>query len=105
MEGSDLATNVGIPFVVSNVHYDFSPPIITLTHPANNTYQSKTYFNYQITEDLLYGQVSWIQLYTRGVKPDTVILKGAELIAGIITEKGVAKAPFEESIKKLFQAN
>ena len=83
MEGSDLATNVGIPFVVSNVHYDFSPPIITLTHPANNTYQSKTYFNYQITEDLLYGQVSWIQLYTRGVKPDTVILKGAELIAGI----------------------
>ena len=28
-----------------------------------------------------------------------------ELIAGIITEKGFAKAPFEESIKKLFQAN
>ena len=28
-----------------------------------------------------------------------------ELIAGIITEKGIAKAPFEESIKKLFQAN
>ena len=25
-----------------------------------------------------------------------------ELIAGIITEKGVAKPPFEESIKKLF---
>jgi len=28
-----------------------------------------------------------------------------ELIAGLITEKGVAKPPFEESIKKLFQAN
>ena len=28
-----------------------------------------------------------------------------ELITGIITEKGVVKAPFEESIKKLFQAN
>ena len=28
-----------------------------------------------------------------------------ELIAGIITEKGVAQPPFEESIKKLFQAN
>jgi methylthioribose-1-phosphate isomerase len=28
-----------------------------------------------------------------------------ELIAGIITEKGIAKPPFEESIKKLFQAN
>jgi len=28
-----------------------------------------------------------------------------ELIAGIITERGVAKHPFEESIKKLFQAN
>jgi methylthioribose-1-phosphate isomerase len=28
-----------------------------------------------------------------------------ELIAGIITEKGVAKPPYEESIKKLFQAN
>ena len=28
-----------------------------------------------------------------------------ELVAGIITEKGVAKPPFEESIKKLFQAN
>jgi len=28
-----------------------------------------------------------------------------ELISGIITEKGVAKAPYEESIKKLFQAN
>jgi len=28
-----------------------------------------------------------------------------ELITGIITEKGVATAPFEESIKKLFQAN
>jgi len=28
-----------------------------------------------------------------------------ELIAGIITEKGIAKSPFEESIKKLFQAN
>jgi methylthioribose-1-phosphate isomerase len=28
-----------------------------------------------------------------------------ELIAGIITEKGVAKPPYDESIKKLFQAN
>ena len=28
-----------------------------------------------------------------------------ELIAGIITENGVATAPFEESIKKLFQTN
>jgi methylthioribose-1-phosphate isomerase len=28
-----------------------------------------------------------------------------ELIAGIITEKGIAKLPFEESIKNLFQAN
>ena len=28
-----------------------------------------------------------------------------ELISGIITEKGVAIAPFEESIKKLFEAN
>ena len=28
-----------------------------------------------------------------------------ELIAGIITEAGIAKSPFEESIKKLFQAN
>ncbi|MDB3957101.1 S-methyl-5-thioribose-1-phosphate isomerase [Candidatus Nitrosopelagicus sp.] len=28
-----------------------------------------------------------------------------ELIAGIITEKGIAKFPLEESIKKLFQAN
>ena len=28
-----------------------------------------------------------------------------ELISGIITEKGIAKHPFEESIKKLFQAN
>ena len=28
-----------------------------------------------------------------------------ELINGIITEKGVAKPPYEESIKKLFQAN
>jgi len=28
-----------------------------------------------------------------------------ELIAGIITEKGIAKFPFEQSIKKLFQAN
>jgi methylthioribose-1-phosphate isomerase len=28
-----------------------------------------------------------------------------ELITGIITEKGVVKAPYEESIKKLFEAN
>ena len=28
-----------------------------------------------------------------------------ELVSGIITEKGVAVAPFEESLKKLFQAN
>ena len=28
-----------------------------------------------------------------------------ELISGIITEKGVAKPPFEESIKKLFENN
>ncbi len=28
-----------------------------------------------------------------------------ELISGIITEKGVAKPPFEESIRKLFEAN
>ena len=28
-----------------------------------------------------------------------------ELISGIITEKGVARAPYEESIPKLFQAN
>ena len=28
-----------------------------------------------------------------------------ELITGIITEKGVAKPPYEQSIKKLFEAN
>ena len=28
-----------------------------------------------------------------------------ELISGIITEKGVAIAPYEESIQKLFEAN
>ncbi len=28
-----------------------------------------------------------------------------ELISGIITEKGVANPPYEESIKKLFEAN
>ena len=28
-----------------------------------------------------------------------------ELISGIITEKGIAKPPYEESIKKLFKAN
>jgi len=28
-----------------------------------------------------------------------------DLISGIITEKGIAKAPYEESIKKLFEAN
>jgi len=28
-----------------------------------------------------------------------------ELIAGIITEKGVAMAPYEKSIPKLFEAN
>ncbi len=28
-----------------------------------------------------------------------------ELISGIITEKGVATPPYEESIKKLFEAN
>jgi len=27
-----------------------------------------------------------------------------ELISGIITEKGVARAPYEESIQKLFQS-
>jgi methylthioribose-1-phosphate isomerase len=28
-----------------------------------------------------------------------------ELISGIITENGIAKPPFEESIKELFEAN
>jgi len=28
-----------------------------------------------------------------------------ELISGIITEKGIAKPPYEESIKKLFEVN
>ena len=28
-----------------------------------------------------------------------------ELVSGIITEKGIAKAPFDDSIKKLFEAN
>ena len=83
MKGADLATNEGIPSKVTSVHYDFSPPIITLTHPANNTYQAKTFLNYELSEDLLYGQVSWLQLYTRGVTPDTVILQGNELLAGL----------------------
>ena len=83
MKGADLATNEGIPSKVTSVHYDFSPPIITLTHPANNTYQAKTFLNYELSEDLLYGQVSWLQLYTRGVTPDTVMLQGNELLAGL----------------------
>jgi len=83
MKGADLATNEGIPSKITSVHYDFSPPIITLTHPANNTYQAKTFLNYELSEDLLYGQVSWLQLYTRGVTPDTVILQGNELLAGL----------------------
>ncbi len=106
MQGSDLATNIGIPFTVSKVHYDFSPPIITLSHPADNTYQSKTYFNYQITEDLHYGQVSWVRLYTRGVKPDTVILQGSELIAGVndsITFAGMKKLKDGASYDIIFE--
>ncbi|MEC9274309.1 MAG: Ig-like domain-containing protein, partial [Candidatus Neomarinimicrobiota bacterium] len=106
IQGSDLATNIGIPFTVSTVHYDFSPPIITLTHPADNTYQSKTYLNYQITEDLHYGQVSWVRLYTRGVKPDTVILQGSELIAGVndsITFAGMKKLKDGASYDIIFE--
>ena len=83
MQGSDLATNIGTPFNVVEVYYDFSAPIITLSHPSDNTYQSKTFLNYEITEDLLYGQVSWVRLYTRGVVPDTVTLQGTELVAGV----------------------
>ena len=107
MKGADLATNEGIPSKVTSVHYDFSPPIITLTHPANNTYQAKTFLNYELSEDLLYGQVSWLQLYTRGVTPDTVILQGDELLAGLhdtTTFSAIVKLKDGASYDLLFDA-
>ena len=60
------------------------------------------------TRDQLYINGKWVQPIGTGsidVINPAFDMTPPELIAGIITEKGVAKAPFEESIKKLFQAN
>ena len=53
-----------------------------------------------------------LELETKKLPPDGInVINPAfdmtppELVSGIITENGIAKAPFEDAIKKLFQAN
>ena len=57
-------------------------------------------------------QVKSLELEIRKTAPDGIdVINPAfdmtppELISGIITENGIVKLPYEDSIKKLFEAN
>ena len=68
--GVDLAENESLPFTISKIVYDITPPVFTNVIPSTESYLNSPDISYEINEDLHSGSFSWDFGWRREFKYD-----------------------------------
>ena len=79
--GADLAGNVSDTVRVDSIHYDITPPVLTMIYPFNDTAINDATVSYASSEQLLAGEFLWTQMggTADSASPHTVVLVDDEL--------------------------
>ncbi len=87
--GTDLAGNVGESAVASDIRYDISKPIFTITRPKENYVNVESITNYSLNEDIVSGTATWVRTggkilgpVATANRPQVMELVGEELLGG-----------------------
>ena len=59
IQGMDRSGNLSDTLLVNNIRFDTSKPEFLINYPKNNQYVSSTDLEYNISEDLLSGEIIW----------------------------------------------
>ena len=59
MEGTDKAGNKSDSLLIKNIHFDKTSPEFLINNPKSNEYISSAELEYNISEDLLSGEIIW----------------------------------------------
>ena len=81
MIGVDLAGNISDAVFLDSVHYDITPPVITMIYPFNNEAINNPTISYAISEKLAFGEILWTQVdgAEDSLSPHIVSMVGEEL--------------------------
>ena len=79
--GPDLAGNVSDTVYLDSIHYDVTPPVITMIYPFDDAAINNTTVSYAISEKLLLGEFRWTQIdgMIDSLSPHIVEMIGEEL--------------------------
>ena len=81
--GEDAAGNVSTPVSITNITYDTTAPVFTVSRPATNTTIRNTRVIYTLSESLTSGSITWLDTNTN--TSQVVTLTGNELNVGEFT--------------------
>ncbi|MEC7871559.1 MAG: Ig-like domain-containing protein [Candidatus Neomarinimicrobiota bacterium] len=59
--GTDLAGNISDTVKLDSIHYDITPPVITMIYPFDNEAINSPAISYAISEQLSFGEILWTQ--------------------------------------------
>ncbi|HIB34255.1 MAG TPA: hypothetical protein EYO27_04485 [Candidatus Marinimicrobia bacterium] len=79
--GYDLAGNTSETIKVDSIHYDITPPVLTMIYPFDDAAINNATVSYAASEQLLAGDFLWTQIdgEVDSLSPHTVALMGNEL--------------------------
>ena len=79
--GSDLAGNISDTTRLDSIHYDITPPVVTMIFPFDNAAINNPTISYALSEQLLLGEVLWTQVdgAQDTLSPHNVEMVGEEL--------------------------
>ena len=77
----DLAGNVSDTVYLDSIHYDVTPPVITMIYPFDDAAINSPTVSYAISEKLLVGEFRWAQIEGKpdSLSPQIVEMVGDEL--------------------------
>jgi len=78
----DLAGNVSDTVYLDSIHYDITPPVITMIYPFDDAAINSPAVSYAISEKLLVGEFRWTQIDGKldSLSPQIVEMVGDELL-------------------------
>ena len=81
MVGVDLAGNISDTVFLDSVHYDITPPTITMIYPFDSEAINNPAISYAISEKLAFGEILWTQVdgMEDSLSPHIVSMVGEEL--------------------------
>ena len=79
--GEDLAGNISAPTAVDSIHYDVTPPVLTMIYPFDGAAINDPTVSYATSEQLLAGEFRWSHMdgTPDSLAPHIVLLDGDEL--------------------------